>query len=921
MRRTLLSSALRHGSPLLLACLLAPLTHAQEARPPRAVPVEESASAARPPRAIPVDDDAKPATRGPAPTPAPPRAIPAPENDPGDAPAKPAATPSVPKRTPKPPAKTADPETDLFEYSEYVFQRGDYRLSAKQYGEYLSIYPQGRFRDEARFKLAESHYRNKFNDLALQEFDIYVRDFPNGKNRAIAYYHAGEAHYRIASQLPAAERAPRVELAFNAYRASLTISRSGPYACYAAFRLGTYAYNAAQDSKERYQEAVRFFTIAASQSPKDQEKIRATALFFLARSHRYLSQNKDAKAAFEQVRAITKDNPYYDKALEELAQLDLEAGRSKEAKEKFDLLARESTDAETKANSLVNSGMLLAESDEGRAEALVKFEEALKIPGERAKAARARARFGLVWGYHRADDKEKVLESWRGLQSGDYGDLDEYNRARLWLIVGAAYAGLDKHAPAAQTYRLLESLASSTDKRVLETCQEAGYKRIVSLFRINDPALPDAVDEYVRLWNERFGDSDYLDKSWLAKGSWYFNRNNWEAAAKAYGNVRIDRLDPARQPNYLYQRGWSEASAGSKNAVTTLSSFLEKNAADERAPVVQLQRGMARLKAGDSANALLDFDALVVSAAGTETGESALYQGALVKGTRQDFTGMVASFQKLLADYPKTRFAAEAHYWIGAGLYQLQKFPDSITPLTDARRLDPRSYLQEASLMLIGAHAAQKDIDGMLKEVDAYLNIPSAKKPVPPDLLRWLGLTLYRERKDYPHTARYLAFTVNHDAPAETDPDVWLALGESLIETKENAPALRALDALLTIEQRKPQRARTFLLRGRALLGLNDPDEARKSVTSGLEIDRETLLAAQLHMLSGDIASRTKLNKEALGSYNIVRMTWEDPVLTPTAIQRMILILGRSTDPADKKKAADLKAELASKYPRFKIPG
>jgi hypothetical protein len=74
-------------------------------------------------------------------------------------------------------------------------------------------------------------------------------------------------------------------------------------------------------------------------------------------------------------------------------------------------------------------------------------------------------------------------------------------------------------------------------------------------------------------------------------------------------------------------------------------------------------------------------------------------------------------------------------------------------------------------------------------------------------------------------------------------------------------------------------------------------------------------------MLSGDIASRTKLNKEALGSYNIVRMTWEDPVLTPTAIQRMILILGRSTDPADKKKAADLKAELASKYPRFKIPG
>ena len=91
MRRTLLSSSLRHGSPLLLACLLPALAHAQDARPPRAVPVDESANAARPPRAVPVEDEAKPATRGPAPAPAPPRAIPVPENDPGEAPAKPAA--------------------------------------------------------------------------------------------------------------------------------------------------------------------------------------------------------------------------------------------------------------------------------------------------------------------------------------------------------------------------------------------------------------------------------------------------------------------------------------------------------------------------------------------------------------------------------------------------------------------------------------------------------------------------------------------------------------------------------------------------------------------------------------------------------------------------------------------------------------
>ena len=886
-----------------------------------ALPCSGPSQEERPPRAIPVDEEPN-STAKPAPAPAPPRALPVPETVPGEAPAaKPPATGAVPRRTQKAPAKTNDPEKDLYEYSDFIFsQRADYKLAARQFSEYLSIYPQGRYRDDARFKLAESHYRNKLDDLALQEFDAYFREFPNGKNRQTAFYHAGEAHYRIASQMPVLERAGRVQLAFDAYRASLSASRSGPYACYSAFRLGTYAYNSAQEEADRYKEAVRYFTIAASQCPKDQDKIRATAWFFLGRSHRYLSQNKEASAAFEQVRTISRDNPYFDKALEELAQLDVEAGRSKEAKEKFDLLARESKDSETRASSLVNSGMLLAETEEGRAEALAKFEEALQIPGDRAKEARARARFGLVWGYHRQNDQEKVLEAWRGLQSGDYADLDEYNRARLWLIAGSAYATLGKHAPAAQTLRLVESLAASTDQRVAETALEAGYKRIVSLFKLNDPLLPEAVDEYVKLWSPRFPDSDYLDKAWLARGSWYFNRTVWEAAASAYGSVRLDKLEPARAANYLYQRGWSEASAGSKEAVTTLSQFLEKYAEDERAPIIQLQRGMARLKIGDTANALTDFEDLVTRTAGTETGETALYQASLVKGTRQDFTGMVASFQKLIADYPKTRFLGEARYWIGAGLYQLQKYADSIEPLTEARRLDSRTYQQDASLMLIGAHAALKDIDGMVKEVDAFLNNPAMQKPVPKDLLRWLGVTLYRERKDYPHTARYLAFVANHDDPAQTDPDIWLALGESLVEVKENAAALRALDALLKIEERKPQRARSFLLRGRALLGLNDLEEARKSVDSGLEIDRETLIAAQLHLLSGDVASRSNLPVEAVNSYNLVRNVWEDPVLTPTAIHRMIVLLDRSKDAEDKKKSADLKKELASKYPRFQAP-
>ena len=274
---------------------------------------------------------------------------------------------------------------------------------------------------------------------------------------------------------------------------------------------------------------------------------------------------------------------------------------------KFQRLSRDSADAETRAGSLVNAGMIHA--DAGRtAEAITNFEEALKVPGDKARAARTRARFGLVWSSYKAKAHKEVIDAWRGLQGEDYGDLDEYSRARLWLIVGTSFAALDKHSPAAQTLRLLENLINSGEKAVLEACQEGGYKRIVSLFKLNDPAMVDAVDEYVRVWQERSPEVSWIDKAMLVKGAWYFNRSVWDHSAKAYKVVREAKLDKDKVATWLYQRGCAEASSGDKDAVSTLTSFLAGNVDDERAPMAQLQRALVRLKLDDLTNALSDFD-------------------------------------------------------------------------------------------------------------------------------------------------------------------------------------------------------------------------------------------------------------------------------------------------------------------------
>jgi tetratricopeptide (TPR) repeat protein len=335
--------------------------------------------------------------------------------------------------------------------------------------------------------------------------------------------------------------------------------------------------------------------------------------------------------------------------------------------------------------------------------------------------------------------------------------------------------------------------------------------------------------------------------------------------------------------------------------------------------MAQLQRGLVRFKLDDLNNALADFDEVAKRAAGSETGETATYHAARARGIRQDYAGMVAGYAELLKSYPKTKAAAEANYYIGTGNYQVQKYKECLAPLRTARSLDAKTYHQDASLMLIAALAALKDIDGLIVEVDAYLKL-SREKRVSQDILRWLGVTLFRERKDYARAARYLGFVVTFQEPEKTAPEIWLIDGECLLEIKDYNGAIAALDNFLKLEQRQPQRARAFLLRGKAQFRQGKPEQAAASVEEGLAIERETLVAAQLHLLSGDIAAAGNRRKEALSSYIAVKAGWEDPVLTPLATSRMIAILSKSTDPKDQAEAESYRKELLERYPKFQIP-
>lgn len=895
---------------------------AQEVRKPEVVPEEGTPDVRRP--EVVEDDEPRTVPAVPATPPARPAANPTPRPTPTPAPAtntepaRPAPAPAP--RTPTGPREEWD---DLYQLALTHLQKGSADLAIRSFEEYTRLAPKGRHAEEARFRIGEAHYGRKAWDMAVTAYDIYLNEFPAGKNLGAALYHKAESHREMAMQNTRSveERGQHQLASFDSYRNILKTTKQGTWACFSAFRLASAAYNEGvrSDSQAKYAEAIPLFTTAATlaatpgnMTPKQSAEVRLGSLYWRGKCQRLTGKKKEAAASFDDVVKIREENKYREDALKELAALDWEAGRADKAMERFDMLAKETANAETKADALVSAGLLDAEKGKD-VEADQRFEAALKVPG--ARNAHSRARYGLIFSAAKKKDNKRVIELWRDL--GDYSSLDSATRSRMLLIVGQAFLDEQNFAQAERVFAILEENHAGTDEAL-----DGGYKRLVCLFKLNSGNVSDAVDTFVSTWKEKKKDSPLIDRALLAKAGYFYNKSAWEVAAKAYAGVRLDKLEPAKAADCLYQRGWAETEAGDNDAITTLTTFLEKHNSDPRVPHAVFQRGRACMKADDLTSALRDFDRIRAMPVPAERAESiswenAIFLSARIRGSRQEWDLMVKEFTELLTKFPGTAYVAEANYWIGSGHYQMKRYKESLEPLRKARELDAKTWQEEAGLQLIGATASIKDVDGCAKEAEAYERL-NPKKKIPVQVMEWIAITLFKERKDYRGAARFLFPIMNWEDSKANDPDLWSVMGESLLRSARHDEAVKAFDNQLANDTRKPNRSKAYLMRGEALLALNKPEEAIESARSGLELDAETFNAARLRMLWADAALAVGRIQEAISAVAPVPDTWKNEEITPLALHKLITLLEKSTDPKHQAQLPALRQQLSKEYPDWK---
>jgi TolA-binding protein len=292
--------------------------------------------------------------------------------------------------------------------------------------------------------------------------------------------------------------------------------------------------------------------------------------------------------------------------------------------------------------------------------------------------------------------------------------------------------------------------------------------------------------------------------------------------------------------------------------------------------------------------------------------EAALQQKALVLGQQENRKGMIDTFRQLLKEFPKSAAAAQAQYYIGKAAFELKDYKTAIGALNTARQLNKEQYFDRATIRIISSYFGLRDRAAVTKEVNGFMT-ESPNASVPAEILEWLGIEYYNE-KNYVAAEKYLGALGKIDNLAGIKPDFWFYLGDVESKLKNFDAAENAFGKYLQTATDPAGKAKVLLALGAAKIGGHKADDAQKIAEEIMKLQPEGRVNAEARLLAGDVQIERGNFDDAGKAFMGVALLYEDPAVTPRALQKAASAYQR----AGKTEEADRAArQLREKYPNY----
>jgi TolA-binding protein len=734
---------------------------------------------------------------------------------------------------------------------------------------------------KAELAIADGLYIRKLYDLAVPEYEKYLGQFPGDSGRPSAMYRLADCYAKLGQEEPA----------LNTYRLLVDEVGSGEFVGSAAFRLGSRAFD-----KKNFQEAAPLYekAFANAKSPE----IKLTARYYQAKCLELTGKKADAATVYADVAKFSGKNPYRDAARLSLAYFALENGQKQQAFDLFNQLGIDAAKPVVRAEALTRAGILAADlKQKDKADQLFKAAIALNAEGKWKQIAELEQ---MKLEYE-GDKFSQVLDSY-AKSTNTPGDE---TRPSVMLLVANSYRQLGKQQKALELYNQLIRIYSNTPE-----AYDARYQRLVSLDATKDPSLVAEVDSYLATGPGR----DRADKAKLLKAQTLFQQKRFEPAARLYLELTNSSLADPYKADCYYAAGFSFLQLNdNQSAIHAFTGLIDKFPKHRMTSKALLKRALLFQEAKNLPGALNDFNKIIADYPASAETETALLQKGLTLGQQADYPQMTVTFRQLLKDYPNSSGAAQANYWIGWAAFEAKRYEEAVAPLSKARQLNPDEFAEKTTLRLILCYQNLHKKTEAAQEVDGFIQKDLQRVSMVLDVCRWLGSEFYNDNSFAP-AAKYFGLMTKNTEPDKVDKGIWLNYAKSLNDLKEYQDANAAISHYLELATDPADRAQGFLVLSSAQLGSKDLDGANKSAEQALSLQPEGRLNAEARMLIGDVASARGNYENAARSYLSVALLYEDPEVTPRALEHAYEAFQKA---GNEPQATKTLSELKSRFPNY----
>ncbi|MFL6590115.1 MAG: tetratricopeptide repeat protein [Chthoniobacterales bacterium] len=797
--------------------------------------------------------------------------------------AQPANEPPTPKAIPfDPPEPTARPRRTPVEQNDNPKQSDDQNSEGPA--------PETEGADRRQLEYANGLFAQKQYDLAAPEYEKFLGQFAGAPGRSSAYFYLAEC-YRALKRTGAAR---------TSFQSVLDNYGDSEFAGPAAYGIAEILFN-----QKDFAGALPMFHRASARSKEP--TLALSARYFEARCLENVDRKDEAQNLYQQVAETKNPNPYREDARMAAGTIALAKGRKLDAFRNYEALANETQKPALKAEATVRAGMVaidLQQTEKGKADkAMMEKAVSLLSKGRTLPEAgkwRAIAEVGLLRLQYQSAQYDKVIAEYKRNEK----DIPEEVRAEMLLIVGNSQRQLQHSKEADDVYRLIIEKYPAK-----EEAKDAQYQRLINFYNTSAPTLLNEIDEYLATDPA----PERADQAKLLKAEHFYKEQKFAEAAPIYSELRSSHLSPKLRAESAYKLGWCYVQLkDSVNVIDAFDYFIKGFADSPQMPSALTQRALANQAAKNYDAALDDLNVLLAKYPGAREREAALQQKALILGQKDDPKGMADAFRQLLKEFPKSSVAAQANYYIGKAAFEAKDYKGALAPLDTARQLNKEQYLNLATLRILSSLFYLKDRGALTKEVDAYVAAnPEAR--VPAEILEWLGLEYYNE-KNYAASARFLDLLGKTENLGSVKPDFWFYLADAQTKLKNFPQAEAAYEKYLQIATDPAAKAKTLLALGAAKISSHKPDEAQKIAEEIMSLQPEGRVNAEARLLAGDVQIERQNFDEAGKAFMGVALLYDDPAITPRALQKAAFAYER----AGKKEEADQVAkQLHDRYPDF----